>query len=806
MPRGTYPVYINSIPSGIVLKIESLKLPLIHTLCSLSQTASRHASSVSRTWMSTLSGTQGSATVMRSVTSTATVSERATWSNRDEAVSQTRMVAYTMSSTFSRPLTKGTARMESMSSSLRSITLFSVSASVSLTNDTGRQQLLLSLTTSSSKSPSMSHWKAFAGTLMLSLEELSSVSLAAVANASSFLFARVTNGVIVVLRSNLIRVEPSSSRNETLAAAITTLAITRSVVNDAPTFVFNMSFNAPSSGIEHLVVRRVTVKGESVHFTQETTTNVPWCTVFLPPPPGVQWFDASISMFSATSINATILLEYNGDGKLLLTVTIPLPSASRDIPSKVAAAVRYSQLASLVGGVTSGAALGRIMATRSIALCTLDTLTNGGLIDVGFRICALSISDESPHQAALASARSAIASNFMLLIVVSSIALCVVMFWGVMVRKSLRSAACALCLPSSLLPLCIAVTPSSISSAIVLFAFHTEDSPTCNGVDVIVGLLGLVVGIAPAVLLSVCWWCKVRVGTWQCSLKSDRILTRQSATELEKQYCGFPFFQRHLGFFLDRRYVWTTLTSKEPLAPMWPVLLEYRDLRYATLDNAVLIAVACTGTLGGLSGSEVACRGWGVVSLALFVVQLVFLIVSRPFSTHFSTGHGAATLALTIVGVMGQLVFVFTSATTDTDLWLIAVSSICSIIVVGLTVVKMMMDVGEVLRAVRRRLVTLRALLRLRLEQELKRQVPICIAQDHLSHLSDSCSEALHESFLERRPIEGLGFVETLEIETISDGDTGGFGAADDFRFWDSSGVAKGVEAEPSLLLAWHAD
>ncbi|CUI14134.1 membrane-associated protein, putative, partial [Bodo saltans] len=61
------------------------------------------------------------------------------------------------------------------------------------------------------------------------------------------------------------------------------------------------------------------------------------------------------------------------------------------------------------------------------------------------------------------------------------------------------------------------------------------------------------------------------------------------------------------------------------------------------------------------------------------------------------------TTALTCVSVAAQLAFVLTSFTSTSGLWLLGASAVCNLLVLGLSVVKMLLDAWELWSAVRQR-------------------------------------------------------------------------------------------------------
>ncbi|CUF94296.1 Hypothetical protein, putative, partial [Bodo saltans] len=97
---------------------------------------------------------------------------------------------------------------------------------------------------------------------------------------------------------------------------------------------------------------------------------------------------------------------------LVITVTVVSPRIPREFVEKVAAATQSTQFASMfAGGVSSGAALARAMAVRSMIVCDADSAVSSGVLDPVFALCSSSATDTSSPVA-----RSAIVSSVAILV------------------------------------------------------------------------------------------------------------------------------------------------------------------------------------------------------------------------------------------------------------------------------------------------------------------------------------------------------------------------------------------------------
>jgi hypothetical protein len=157
---------------------------------------------------------------------------------------------------------------------------------------------------------------------------------------------------------------------------------------------------------------------------------------------------------------------------------------------------------------------------------------------------------------------------------------------------------------------------------------------------------------------------------------------------------------------LRRERTWRAVSDAggASLRPAWVVLLEYRVLWYAAADAVLLSAVSSLAVIGGLDvANEALCIGSSAAVVVLLVAQLVVLCVVRPYTTLFSLVQNVFTTALTCVSVGAQLAFVATSYTSTSGLWLVDASAACNLLVLGLTLVKMVLDAWELCRAIKRR-------------------------------------------------------------------------------------------------------
>lgn len=123
---------------------------------------------------------------------------------------------------------------------------------------------------------------------------------------------------------------------------------------------------------------------------------------------------------------------------------------------------------------------------------------------------------------------------------------------------------------------------------------------------------------------------------------------------------------------------------------------------YVAADCAFLVLGSALPVLGGLdfTASDALCRGCGAAVVALLALQLVALAHTRPYTTYFLMVYNALTIALTCCSVAFQLAFVAVSLTQASGLWLVDASAVCNLMVLGVTIVRTLLDaVGIALAA-----------------------------------------------------------------------------------------------------------
>lgn len=406
---------------------------------------------------------------------------------------------------------------------------------------------------------------------------------------------------------------------------------------------------------------------------------------------------------------------------------VPMPGVTRSLAGAVTTAAGYSQVASLLAGsASSGSSLGRVLATRSMVMCDANSAVGGGVIDFSLKLCSATTTstsegaDSTENTDAEEAARSAIISNAIVICVALLLLLGVTCMWSHFMHTTtfMESAAIGALLPSSLFPVFVFVIPSTAAGATLLFA-RISDS-TCVGTDVVLGLLGGAISIAPVMALLALWGLmsvspRDGVAKWSCvrtKVHDDEHHVAHNA--LRNWIPATTLMAKILERGTLRRWSWiatNNTTSKSggghhSMQHAWVVLLDFRVLWYAALDTFGLAVLSVLGVVGGLDSSSnngALCQTSTAAVVAVLFGQILLLGLLQPFTTLFSLVYNCVTLALTCVSVMAQLLYIVLSSNSTSGLWLVELSSGCSLAVVGVSILKMLLDVVDLAAATRRR-------------------------------------------------------------------------------------------------------
>jgi hypothetical protein len=162
-----------------------------------------------------------------------------------------------------------------------------------------------------------------------------------------------------------------------------------------------------------------------------------------------RWLPASLTVFRSTTLAFTLVWRGPADADITASVSIQVPCPGEVLPlaTEVKAAGIAAQYSASLAGLSSGGAVGRVAAVRSLVLCS-DDAAAVGLLPLSVEAC----------DNAAASARGAVLGNLLLWAAAGMIAAAVAAVYAQLVGVQFLSSVAALGLPSPLLPL---VSPQS---------------------------------------------------------------------------------------------------------------------------------------------------------------------------------------------------------------------------------------------------------------------------------------------------------------------------------------------------------
>ncbi|CUI11647.1 membrane-associated protein, putative [Bodo saltans] len=532
---------------------------------------------------------------------------------------------------------------------------------------------------------------------------------------------------------------PAIKVNQTSTAlpstTIATQPVQREVLMGAPLFLVNVTLAAsPTAPVLHWTVWNVSTRGFPLLWAYNKSFDAAWHWLCVEPPSDSEggWLGRNAPLMLDRIVEIEIVMACGGEPGLTLVLRVVAPRYTSEFAENVALAAQISQILSIVSGSSSsGSALGRALATKSMVICDVDTAMDNGVMDFNFIVCPSDalMSDngaifESATPAAIP-ARSALLSN---LIVIGTAAVLLMLAgacWAVLQNTSLRFGLLrVMCLPSSLLPVWTAALPSLASSFAVLTAQIASNDHLCLPSDVAMVVAGVVFSLAPASAILALWHRKISAKVtggasppifWECVAIPERPVPPK-----QRRY-AFQRLKLLLIRITRRSWKWgnfTTNTSGEltqpsPLLPTsialraaFVLLTDFRLLWYAgAVDQAVLVAVSILSVVSGLDNTNRAlCIGCTATVVGLLLAQFVVVARCSPFTSLLSFVFGLVTVLLTCLGVFAQLMFISTSSSSLAGLWMVQASVACTLAVVGLSAMKMLFDASEVLAAVTRRI------------------------------------------------------------------------------------------------------
>ncbi|CUI14300.1 GPI-anchored surface protein, putative [Bodo saltans] len=423
-------------------------------------------------------------------------------------------------------------------------------------------------------------------------------------------------------------------------------------------------------------------------------------TLLLHPPNATtppRWLPMSLSRFRSVTLVLQLSLLCPTSDSITSDVIVELPCPGEDQPlaSEVKAAGTVAQYSSLVSLPAAGAAVGRLAAMRSLALCSASTAVKG--------VLTLTVDNcGDANDTAASDAWGNVLGNLVLWGAGLVFMAVVIAAYAHVGDTSLRVAAEALGAPSQLLPLVVVTIPSTASSTFYLLSVSASCS--ANG---FLAAVGVAMCVVPIVVLSAVSYAVPRRLT---------LVMRQQPKARFPSYgvqscvalCSPLFFQRvkwhendaPLGNvqgqlsateMQDPLPLATTMNATNMMhsnAHTWRratavLLMDYAVVWFACIDVAVLTVSCVLGALGMLEDQGV-CQAGAVVILVLYLMQLALCAVLRPFTTLFSHVYALFSLALSVFAMTCGVWFLYGTANdlvdSDAQIDLLTVAAICDLL------------------------------------------------------------------------------------------------------------------------------
>jgi hypothetical protein len=403
--------------------------------------------------------------------------------------------------------------------------------------------------------------------------------------------------------------------------------------------------------------------------------------VRLPPPADGEWTQR-VGLYSDTVLLIGIPLLCGGAGgsSHVLTLQVPAPGLSQALSGEVRSVTTAGQWVSLAGQPGSSGAVARVTLSRTLQLCGSGDIS--GLIAVPTRCQG----DDGTAGNLVAAA--------------CGLALALALCSGVALVSAPRAPSTApfvdamrrLAFPSCLLPLLVAILPSTAGMSVVQLV-GAATSAGCDSVNGALGVLGLLYCVAVvAGALGVFFWTRGHMEVHKVQRGAQPAL---------------PLL-RLVNAMMARRYRWrhTDPTAASADRHVALVLQEYRLVWFFCLDAAVLLASGVLVGVAQASGETAVCAGCGAAIAVMYLAEGVTCAVQRPFTTLFGHVYCAVSLGLSAVSVALQTANLLLqwgeSTDYDTLNRLLLGSAVCDLCVMGISLVRLALDLKSLLHSLRR--------------------------------------------------------------------------------------------------------
>lgn len=132
-------------------------------------------------------------------------------------------------------------------------------------------------------------------------------------------------------------------------------------------------------------------------------------------------------------------------------------------------------------------------------MCNADAAVGGGVIDFGLTLCGVT----AESTGGVTNARSAIVSNCALVLILAAVLFMLVAVYSKVCQLTIVDSTLQFCLPSTLLPVFLAILPSTAAATTLIAA--RIDTSTCVALDGFFVALGCLTSVASPLALFFLW-------------------------------------------------------------------------------------------------------------------------------------------------------------------------------------------------------------------------------------------------------------------------------------------------------------
>ncbi|CUF62356.1 transmembrane protein, putative [Bodo saltans] len=403
-------------------------------------------------------------------------------------------------------------------------------------------------------------------------------------------------------------------------------------------------------------VTNATLRGAPLRMIPQRTTEADMMSMLLSQNPARgSWFPLDSVPYLNTNVQILLGIECAGSAlpQQWIPLTIPVPGLSQQLTSKVAVVTQSLQLVSAIASSGGGTSVGRVMALRSVVLCSGEQAATAAGGPLGIVVAAKSCGTD----ATTSIHRGTILGN-LLLVGGSAILLAIfAAFVATSQRRETGDVLRQLSFPSCLLPVWVIVLPST--SMVQLGALMLA---VCAA-DVICIILGVVMVAVPmSASVWLMWWAPAKAHravplSNSTALNSLMRLLRRIFRplwrwELHRDKAAGTTFS--LGASTAQVHEAFSIGPTHPLRYAHSVLHEYRLLWFAVLDVVVLSVVGVLVAISG-HGPKSQCTTATILTAALYATQWIICALVQPFTSLFGVGFQMFTLTFTIISAAVQL-------------------------------------------------------------------------------------------------------------------------------------------------------